>query len=231
MYKNSKLKIILLLVIFISVILYISYKQNKVVVVDNIINNSFKKTKLSESDSNYYATTDKNVKYIFESFVSKIVPNNLPIERKYLQNYVLYYDENNYLLASDGAVYSTYSLHNINNGEKINSDCYINTAEGYTSNNNMYISAYPVHNTEDYSKQSLCVFRLGQNNFSYIDLSRDLKADETFIKDLNNHDFAKFPLYEYIISNDSKKIVLSVFKDNKGENPNTKLREVEYVLP
>ncbi len=232
MYKNTKLKIILLLVVFISVSLYILYKQNKVVIiVDDIINNNFKETKLSESDSNYYSTTDKNVKYIFESFVSKIVSNNLPIERKYLQDYVLYYDANKYLLASNGAVYSSYSLYNINNGVKINSDCYINTAEGYTSNTNMYISAFPIHNTEDYSKQGLCVYNLGQDNFSYIDLSKDLKAGETFIKDLNNHDFAKFPLYDYKITDDNRKIVLSVFKDNKDKNPNTKLREVEYVLP
>ncbi len=231
MHKNIKLKIILLLVIIISVSLYILQTKDKVVVIDNIINNKFEQTKLSESDSNYYTTTDKNVKYIFENFVSKMTSSNLPIERKYLQDYVLYYDASKYILASDGVVSSSYSLYNINNGEKIKSDCYINTAEGYTATDTMYISAFPLHNTEDYSRQGLCVYKLGQDNFSYIDLSKDLKTGETFIKDLNNHDFAKFPLYDYKISNDNKRIVLSIFKDNKGKSLNTKLREVEYVLP
>ncbi len=230
MYKNIKLKIILLLVVVMSVGSYM-YVQNNVIVVDNIINNNFKQTKLSETDSNYYTTTDKNVKYIFENFVSKTVSSNPPIERKYLQGYVLYYDANKYLLASDGAVYSSYGLYNINDGGKINSDCYINTAEGYTFNDEMYISASPIHLTDDYSKQGLCVYKFGRDNFSYIDLSKDLKTGETFIKDLNNHDFAKFPLYDYKISDDNKKITLAVFRDNKGEKPNTKLREVEYVLP
>ena len=203
--------------------------SNKRVAVSEV--RSFTQTKLSENDSNYYTTKDKIAKFIFENFVSKIAYTNIPLDRKYLQYKVLYYDANKYLLSSDGAVSSSFGLYNITNGEKINSECYIDTAEGYLEGNNLYVSASPVHRNDDYSKQGLCIFRLGTNNFSYIDLTKDLKSGETIMKDLNNHDFAKFPLYDYKVSEDAKKISISVFKDNKGEIPNTKLREIEYVLP
>ena len=192
---------------------------------------SFPQAKLSENDSNYYTTKDKNTKFIFENFGSKIGSSNLPLERKYLGERVLYYDASKYLLSSDGAVSSSFVLYNITNGEKINSECYIDTAEGYLEGDDLYVSVSPVHRNDDYLKQGLCIFRLGTNNFSYIDLSKDLKTGETFIKDINNNDFAKFPLYDYKVSEDAKKISISVFKDNKGESPNTMLRETEYVLP
>ena len=57
----------------------------------------------------------------------------------------------------------------------------------------------------------------------------DEPKGETFIKDLNNHDFAKFPLYDYKISDDNKKITLAVFRDNKG-NGNISYSDVQRCV-
>ncbi|MCK9345235.1 MAG: hypothetical protein M0P64_03915 [Candidatus Pacebacteria bacterium] len=226
---KNKILILIILALAIPLAVFLNFKNQQFVFDSSSKNIGV----FLEGDvTNYYKTDDKNIKYFIKNILAKPVPGNAPEDSKYLQFGVAYYNQNQFLAQQSGADYIYFDLYNSRTGENLSKSCYINKSEGYLREGNVLSSVYPLHRTTDYSEQNICLYELGNNNFTLIKLNNYLKNDETFVKNINNHSYNSTPLYDYTINTEKRIITLSVFdntsKDSDGNYRYTRSVEVSY---
>lgn len=134
---------------------------------------------------------------------------------------VLFYNKF-YSVIGEGFYWKDYNIYDLKDFTILNKECSINSNEGFYKGENLILSFYPFHRTEDFSQQDVCIFELDKNNFSLIRLSEKLEENETFIKytEMNT-------VYDFKVNEKDRAIVFSVFsKTLKDENGNKYLRSL-----
>lgn len=225
-----KKTLLALFVIIIFVIGFIYLKNNKgttfITKIDtpnlNLENPKKKEGETFLDINTFYASTTEYEKYLVDSFIAsndnftQDVKNEGELSK---QNYQLrYYDEDAAIFCLSNRKLGCYlSVYDIKNFNKISSDYYINGSSEILIKNHLTL----------YTLDSIYYFKPGMRDFAILSGSTLTNKNETYVKMGGFLDY-----YQYSVDEKTNKLKVSVFKnENKNDIENTKLREIEFVLP
>lgn len=214
MKNKLTLTIVLFVLVTISIYLYLQ-RNREVELTFNPSSENLRKWLYSYSEregGNY--TTDQNIQYLIEKHLLPPKPN--PLTAEYIRQKedlaVPYYDDRVFI-GKSGFYTPYFNLYSTEDGEKLNSDCTIIANFGYEKINNVLVSSYPYHTADVFDRQGLCVYVLGEDNFSYIDLSSQLKEKEILqhVYEMYNSESV------YQIDETNRTITVSIFDSAKRD--------------
>jgi hypothetical protein len=177
-------------------------------------------SKFISNNINYkdLSETEKNI-------VDNFLKNNLEIEKalkynnpNYRDALLKYYDKDTSIISiSNGKSGDYLEVYDLKTWKKINSN------ELFVQSNQ---ALDPFHMVV-VNVSKIFYFSSGMRDFSVVNNSELLNKNETYVKQSDIIDN-----YEFALDKKTNILKISVFKnENKSDTPNTKLREVEFVLP
>lgn len=139
---------------------------------------------IDNTDNDYFSTKDANVKGIINAYLTNPAQIADPTDaQKYGSSLIYYYDSNAFIAAeksdaANNASVTAFTMRNIKTGQRIN-DCNIYTSAGLYKDSDLLLSV----SSEDNGKFGVCMYKRGDPNFSFIDLSSQLSSTETLFSD------------------------------------------------
>jgi hypothetical protein len=235
--KKSKIISILFVAVCFSVAFVYDLAKNKKVIVLETTTQSVATTTLrgltfdsiSPNMGKFLEQKDDNAWYLIRTFLAKdvVFDNGLETEEDKYSNAgydIKYYDSETFI-GGGGFYTKEYYLYNIKNGQKLNKSCSITTNEGYIKVDKIIVSGFPFNlPTNEEHKKGLCLYSIGDKDFTYIDLTSKLNKGETLIK--YSEMYGSF--YDYLIDTSKKQITISIFNYNKkdGQGINEFIRKI-----
>lgn len=192
--KNRKFVIIVALV-FIAVVGYFAYERfsdpstpngsTKALIINT--NSGNYEQFIDTTDSDYFSTKDENVKNIIKTHLAK--QKEYPYKITDTQNYgytqVYYYTKDSFIVGGkiDPANINVagYDMYDMKTGQKIN-ECAIYTNAGFYRDKDLLLSVSFKDNGVDI-KYGACLYKRGNVNFAFLDVSSKLDQTETIFSD------------------------------------------------
>ncbi len=143
---------------------------------------------IDNEDNEYFSTKDANVKNIIKTYLTKQkeYPYGLTDAQNYGSTLVYYYTRDVFIAAGVGDWRDRnsplgFSLYNMKTGQQISS-CVIYSQAGFYKNNDLLLSVSYIDNGT-VMKYGACLYQRRSANFTFIDLTSKLGANETLFND------------------------------------------------